>query len=120
MKYRKGSGNIADSLSRLVHSDDAEDFEKDNKFLVLAIQESVAVDVDEIEEATRIDPEITAVRECLRSGNWSNPLAKPFEPFRNELGFIGDSMIRGNKLVVPKQLRQRMLHLPMKGIRVNQ
>lgn len=65
VKYRKGSGNIADSLSRLVHSDDAEDFEKDNKFLVLATQESVAVDVDEIEEATRIDPETTAVRECF-------------------------------------------------------
>lgn len=115
VKYRKGSGNIADSLSRLVCSEDAHDFEKDNKFMILAIQESVAIDVSEIEEASRDDPEISAVRECLRAGRWTNPLTKPFEPFQNELGFIGDTMVRGNKLVVPKKLRQRMLQLAHEG-----
>lgn len=111
VKYRKGSGNIADSLSRLVCSDNANDLEKDSHFMVLAIQESVAVDICEIEEASPDDPEIAAVKECLRGGQWKNPLTKPYEPFQNELGFIGDTMIRGNKLVVPKKLRERMLQL---------
>lgn len=55
------------------------------------------------------------MRESLRSGNWDNPLVKQFEAFRNELGFVGDTMVRGNKLVVPKILRERMLQLAHEG-----
>lgn len=115
VKYRKGTGNVADSLSRLVPLEICEDFEKDNDFLVLAIQESVAVDVEEIEIAARDDPEILAVKESLKSGIWNNPTVKPFEPFRNELGFVGETMVRGNKLVVPKALRNRMIQLAHEG-----
>lgn len=115
VKYRKGSGNVADLLSRLVVPVETSDFEKDNRFLVVAVQESAAIDVEEIEEATCNDSELLAVKECLRSGNWNNVLAKPFEPFRNELGFIDDTMVRINKLVVPKGLRYIMLQLAHEG-----
>lgn len=116
VKYRKGSTNVADSLSRLVECpENSEDFEQDNNFLVLAIQESVAIDVDEIENASYNDSELTAVKQSLKTGNWNNPVVKPFEPFKNELGFVGETMVRGNKLVVPTSLRRRMIQLAHEG-----
>lgn len=55
------------------------------------------------------------MKECLESGNWNNSAAKSFEPFRNELGMIEDTIVRGNKLVVPQGLRPRMLQLAHEG-----
>lgn len=76
VKYRKGSGYIADSLSRLVTEDKSVEFETDNHFLVLAVQASAAIDVREIETVSKSDPELKAVKECLESGNWNNSAAK--------------------------------------------
>lgn len=88
--------NIAYLLSRLVLEDNSAEFESDNHFFVLAVQESVAIDVSEIEKVSKVDPELKAVRDCLESGNWNNSAVKLFERFKNELGMI----VRGNKLVV--------------------
>lgn len=115
VKYRKGAGNIADSLSRLVVGNDPVEFETDSHFYVLAVQESAAIDVGEIEAATLVDPDLKAVKDSLTSGNWNNPLVKQYEPFRNELGMIEDTIVRGNKLVVPQALRPRMLQLAHEG-----
>ncbi|XP_062702035.1 uncharacterized protein K02A2.6-like isoform X1 [Aedes albopictus] len=115
VKYRKGSNNIADPLSRMVVEDDAEEFEKDNKFLILAITESAAVDVGEIEDAARMDGQLQLVVEALQTGVWNRKEIKDFEPFRDELGLVEDLLVRGNKLVVPEQLRKRMLELAHEG-----
>lgn len=71
--------------------------------------------MEEIENASQIDSELIAVKDCLKSGIWNHSIAKAFEPFRNELGLIGDTMVRGNKLVVPKSLRLRMIQLAHEG-----
>ncbi|XP_055586012.1 uncharacterized protein K02A2.6-like [Uranotaenia lowii] len=115
VKYRKGSGNIADSLSRLVEQEPSGDFEQDNKFLVLAVKESVAIDIQELEEETLSDLELKTVKDCLRTGIWSSSLVKHYEPFANELGILSDMVVRCNKLVVPKILRHRMLELGHEG-----
>lgn len=86
VKYRKGSSNIADPFSRLAITSSSEDFDKDSQFMVLAILESVAVDIGEIEAASSEDGELRALRECIVSGKWGKPEIKPYEVFRDELG----------------------------------
>ncbi|KXJ76650.1 hypothetical protein RP20_CCG009280 [Aedes albopictus] len=52
VKYRKGSTNIADPLSRLVENPSSETFDAESRFMVLAVMESAAIDIEELEDAT--------------------------------------------------------------------
>ncbi|XP_055604269.1 uncharacterized protein K02A2.6-like [Uranotaenia lowii] len=115
VKYRQGSSNIADPLSRLVNNPPSETFDAESKFMVLAVMESAAIDVQELEDATRSDSVLNSVKECLRSGNWDKEQAKPFASFKDELGLVGDLLVRGNKLVVPIKLKSRMLDIAHEG-----
>lgn len=115
VKYRKGCSNIADSFSRLSENQKDDDFDDDSQFLVLAIMESAAIDTCELENASKEDAELAVVHECARTGQWGRPEAKPYEVFKDELGFVGDLLVRGTKLVVPKSLRNRMLTLAHEG-----
>lgn len=115
VKYRKGSSNIADPFSRLATTSSSEDFDKDNQFMILAVLESVAVDISEIEAASSEDAELRALRECITSEKWDKPEVKPFEVFRDELGMVGDILVRGNKMIVPSKLRSRILKLAHEG-----
>ncbi|XP_062557899.1 uncharacterized protein K02A2.6-like [Armigeres subalbatus] len=108
--YRKGS-----SLSRLSVNSTPETFDPENKFMVLAVMESAAIDVQELENTTNSDAILGIVKQCLRSGNWDKDEAKPFLPFKHELGFVGDMLVRGNKLVVPTALKTRMLDIAHEG-----
>lgn len=77
--------------------------------------ESAAIDVSEVEKESRDDVELNQVKECLRSGNWNVPEVKPYATFRMELCIIEDLLVRGNKLVIPRSLRPRMLDLAHEG-----
>ncbi|XP_055644759.1 uncharacterized protein K02A2.6-like [Toxorhynchites rutilus septentrionalis] len=77
--------------------------------------ESAAIDTTELEKATTEDYELSIVRECIRSGQWDRNESRPYEAFQNELGFVGDLLVRGSKLVVPISLRNRMLTLAHEG-----
>ncbi|KXJ77544.1 hypothetical protein RP20_CCG007238 [Aedes albopictus] len=115
VKYRKGSTNIADPLSRLVENPSSETFDAESRFMVLAVMESAAIDIEELEDATNTDGVLDTVKRCLRSGCWDKEEIKPFLPFKNELGFVGELLVRGNKLVVPEGLRDRMLDIAHEG-----
>lgn len=115
VKYRKGSSNIADPLSRLVVDDTIEEFDAENKFMVLAVMESAAIDVQELEESMEGDATLVAVKRCLQSGSWDELEVKPYVPFKSELGLVGELLVRGDKLVVPLKLRSRMLDLAHEG-----
>ncbi|XP_062714079.1 uncharacterized protein K02A2.6-like [Aedes albopictus] len=115
VKYRRGNSNIADPLSRLVAPGVLEEFDAENKFMVLAVLESAAIDVQELEESASRDPVLNSVKRSLHTGNWDEPDVKPYVPFSNELGMVGDTIVRGNKLVVPASLRERMLDLAHGG-----
>ncbi|XP_055522466.1 uncharacterized protein K02A2.6-like [Wyeomyia smithii] len=115
VKYRKGVNNIADPLSRLVEHNASEEFDAENKFMVLAVLKSAAIDVQELEESAKADRVLDLVIKSLYSGTWSDPAVKPFALFCNKLGLIGEMVVRGNKLVVPTNLRPRMLQLAHEG-----
>ncbi|XP_058817423.1 uncharacterized protein K02A2.6-like [Topomyia yanbarensis] len=115
--YRKGKSNIADPLSRLSRSSDAEAFDPDSEVYIRSVLELAAIDIDEFEASSANDPELSELRECLNRGIWnySSDCIKPYHAFRNELGKVGDLIVRGSKLIVPKGLRQRMLQLAHEG-----
>ena len=108
VKYIPGPKNIADSLSRLLcamppseHKDQTEEYVK------WVAQEStpVALTTPEIERASEHDPELKSVRECLLNGKWHALEFKEYLPVRGEVSAIGKHVLRGTRIVTPKQLR---------------
>ena len=118
VKYIPGPKNIADSLSRLLcamppseHKDQTEEYVK------WVAQEStpVALTTREIERASEHDPELKSVRECLLNGKWNVLEFKEYLPVRGELSAIGKLVLRGTRIVIPKQLRCQVLELAHEG-----
>ena len=74
----------------------------------------IAIKIQEIESASAEDEELQAVRNCLASGNWEKG-PRSFVMVRNELTFIGQVILRGTRIVIPKVLRSRVLELAHEG-----
>lgn len=115
--YRKGKANIADPLSRLSRPSETEMFDAESEVYIKHVTELAAVDICEMEEASKGDPELSALRECLNQGIWNYTAEaiKPYHAFRTELGTVGELIVRGSKLIVPLSLRKRMLQLGHEG-----
>lgn len=103
--YRTGKNNIADPLSRLVKFEQTnESFDEENEQYVQSITSlaaPVAIKLIEIKEASSLDTEIKAVEDALYNGSWSEQ-AGPFKAFETELCFVDKILLRGNKIVMPK------------------
>ena len=69
----------------------------------------------EIESAPEEDPELQGVRECLLSRRWHDIEFKEYLPLRGELCAIGKLVLRGTRIVVPKELRSHVLELAHEG-----
>lgn len=118
--YKPGKENVADSLSRLSHSDDAKDTDSaDDHLYISAITESVAIDVSEIKDALEADAELLLVKDAILTSDWNEETiktgAKMYIPFQRDLSLLEGCVIRGCRLVIPRQLRLRMLHLAHEG-----
>ena len=114
VKYKSGPSNIADPFSRLVgnlktsssHSAEAEEYVR-----FLAINATLW----EVEEASAIDEELCAVKECLNGKPWDQLAYKRYLPCSSELCNIGQLILRGTGIVIPKKLRPRVLSLAHEG-----
>lgn len=140
--YRRGKTNLADALSRLTEDpsdvpfseespvyikavtevlallsidDEPETFDKDVETCVMAIHESAALDVYQIEAATEVDDELQELRKAIDNNDWSNEQLKLYEPFKAEFGYTGHLIVRNTKLVIPRVYRKRMLDLAHEG-----
>lgn len=115
--YRKGKTNIADPLSRLSQPTDVEPFDPDSEVYIRSIVELAAVDIGELESVSANDIELSELREFLDRGIWNytSEIIKPYHFLRNELGKVGDLVVRGSRLIIPKCLRERMVHLAHEG-----
>ena len=60
------------------------------------------------------DEELEVVREALETGHWSKA-PKAFELVSHELACIGQVVLRGTRIVVPRKLRRRVLDLAHEG-----
>ena len=119
VKYEPGLSNIAYPLSRLVgnlktsssHSAEAKEYVR-----CLAINATpCAMTTREVEEASAIDEELCAVKECLNGKPWDQLAYKRYLPCSSELCNIGQLILRGTRIVIPKKLRPRVLSLAHEG-----
>lgn len=118
VKYTPGPKNIADSLSRLLRPVSQSRDEKETEECVKWVaQEStpVALTTQEIERESEHDPEPKNIRECLLNGRWHAIESKEYLPVRGELSAIGKLVLRGTRIVLPKQLPCQALKLAHEG-----
>lgn len=141
--YRKGSSNIADTLSRLAShvvdptwNNESEvyirravattlaeltdgfevsNYDEETECTIRSIQETAAIDISEVAEATENDSELQAVKLAIMTENWSSTLVKQYSAFRSELSYANKIVMRGSKLIIPEALRDRMLILAHEG-----
>lgn len=116
--HRPGKSNIADPLSRLVvknKHDLSVDQDAEHCLRVL-VKESVpvALKLRDLEEEFGKDSELQAVSRDLETGHWGES-TKSYHVFASELSQVGNVLLRGNRLIIPVQLRQRALELAHEG-----
>ncbi len=109
--------NIADCLSRLnkipALSHEGEETEEYIR-AVAVIATPQAMNTREIERESAADHDLSVVRRCWRSGNWNN-VPREYSLIRNEITLIGNLVMRGVRIIVPKKLRERVLQLAHEG-----
>ena len=69
----------------------------------------------EIERAAENDIELSAIRECLVHQQWNRIEFKEYLPIRGELCSIGKLVLRGSRIVIPKEMRNRILEIAHEG-----
>ena len=109
VKYRPGTENIADALSKLlrnaVHStDDAEDY------IQFVAKNAVpgAITIQEVEEESANDPKLSVVRMCILMDSQLDLMDVSFRSIRQELDVLGKVVICGTRLVIPKLLQKKV------------
>jgi len=114
--YHPGKTNIADVLSRLtlkVNRDYGEKYE--NVAALVGSSTIPALQSDEIDVASKNDPELVELRQCIQTGDWSNCSCKEYLPVRKELCNYGNLLLRGTRIIIPKELRKQVLELAHEG-----
>ena len=108
MSYQPGPKNIADALSRLVtdeygggkHSSQAEQYVR---FVAVSATPS-AMTTCEVEKASAEDEELSAIRKCIDEESWDQLAYKQDIPCSGKLCAIGQLILRGTRIVIPKKL----------------
>lgn len=77
---------------------------------VIATAMPVAIKTSEIMENSAVDEELNAVKQGVYHQNWDGKAAV-YKIFETELCFAGDILLRGNRIVIPEKLRDRVLEL---------
>ena len=114
--YRPGKTSIADVLSRLNLKVNRDYGEKYDYVAALVGSSTIpALRSDEIDVASKHDPELVELRQCIQTGDWSKCSCKEYLPVRQELCTYGNLLLRGTRIIIPKELRKRVLELAHKG-----
>lgn len=115
VKYKPGKTNIADPLSRLCKlATNPTDVLKDYVQAITECARPIAIPLQEITESSQGDSDIQKVKEGLYKNNWDETV-KAYKIFQNELCFHGDILLRGTKIVIPTNLRERVLKAAHEG-----
>ena len=116
VKYLPGRCNIADVLSRMTKTTPSKEQgilqDETERYIRWIAGEATpkALTTRQVEEASRADEQLTAVRRCVQNDSWG-PEVKDYLPMRNELSCIGFIVLRGTRIVVPKSLRLQCVQL---------
>ena len=114
--YRPGPQNIADALSRLTQEGSNEGRNVAEEYIRYVAENAAprAIPIQEIEEASAEDDEITMLRKCVQTNDWDG-VEPVFKAVRNELTVLGKLVLRGTRLVIPKKLCKQVLDLAHEG-----
>ncbi|EYC24344.1 hypothetical protein Y032_0014g2450 [Ancylostoma ceylanicum] len=108
----------ADGLSRLMrkHQVENEDIviasvENDVCTLLKECMRRLPVTVDDVESYTRTDPVLRKVISCVKSGKWPkvNQKLAHFHNRRETLSVVGSCVMSGERVVIPPELRSKVL-----------
>lgn len=116
--YKPGKNNIADPLSRLIPKSvlGTEPRRTGDEYIqwLLSYAEPKAIKLLEIEQKSSESDVIKAVKEAKYNGVWDEKTI-PFKAFEKELCFSRDILLRGTRIVIPENLRERVLQLAHEG-----
>lgn len=117
--YKPGKSNIADPLSRLVNwpelsENRAKSLADEYVNWIVTHAEPKAVKLEEIEQASRDDQAIQAVKRGIFDEIWDE-ISMPFKIFETELCFANEILLRGTRIVPPECLHEKMLQLAHEG-----
>ena len=118
VKYIPGKKNIADALSRLIKANSVNKTKScdttDDNYVRFVAKSSVpkSMTIQEIEQASGQDAELSEVRESLARGGKDCP--KPYHLIEN-LCVVGKLVLRGTRIIIPNKLQNRVLELAHEG-----
>ena len=117
VKYRPGSQNIADTLSRLIRETKKVETDRAEEFVRFVAQTAVprSMSIQEIEAKSASDSELKAVGKCIQTGDWTNCPNSTYRLVKDELCQLGQLVIRGTRIVIPRCLRQQVVDLAHEG-----
>ncbi|MCG7869747.1 MAG: DDE-type integrase/transposase/recombinase, partial [Candidatus Thiodiazotropha taylori] len=119
VKYRPGSSNPADILSR-PQARELNDMARDEmtneteQFISILTDSSlpIALTKQELQLAAQQDEIFQQVRHALQTDRWKRKgNLKPYFQVRHELSVKDDLILKGSKLVIPTRLQTRVLEL---------
>lgn len=116
--YKAGKYNIADSLSRLCELNECKAFDQNCELNIYAIVEATvpeAIRISDLVSEMYKDEEVMEAVRQIQTNSWPQHSKSPYQPFRLELSLLGNILLRGNRLVIPKGLRNRVLELAHEG-----
>ena len=114
VKYIKGADNtVTDGLSRL-HQNESVEVQREDDFMVAAVGLQAVTESDFRTECGT-DRTLAALREVLHTGwprlNQLPANLRPYHAVRDELCVVSDLLYRGERLIVPQALQQRVVAL---------
>jgi transposase InsO family protein len=74
-----------------------------------------AMTARQVEESSNFDDELNSIRECIKTGNWENSKLSSYYPVRDELCTVGRLVLRGTRLVIPRELRVKVIAIAHEG-----
>lgn len=112
VEHVPGSENIADALSRLSMPVNETFDEPTEGYIRNIVAESIpmAVTFEKVIEDSKNDASIQKAIEALQEGIREN-MPKEFKPYVDELCSVDGVLLRGNRLVIPTQLQERIVTL---------
>ena len=119
VKHIPGKSNIADPLSRLQFFQESNsrsfvDTEEYVRFVAVNATPT-ALTTKEIEQASVTDEELSNLRKSIRFNRWHELKNKQYVLVKEELCLIGKLVLRGTRILIPQDLRDKVLHIAHEG-----
>ena len=118
VRHISGSSNITDSLSRLLNrSEESTENSETEAYLRTVVENAtpMAMNIKDIEQASRDDEVSKDIKACIMTGNWNKVEYNEYLTVKDKLCAVGDIILRGTRIVIPEKLRAQVLKLGHEG-----